>query len=56
VGERRERAVNSNPADDEVYSIQHYVIMLFSELRKVDGFRWALRFLYHCQFVHRLYI
>ena len=36
--------VNSNPADDEVYSIQHYVIMLYSELRKVDGFRWALRF------------
>ena len=36
--------VNSNPADDEVYSIQHYVIMLFNELRKVDGFRWALRF------------
>ena len=36
--------VNSNPADDEVYSMQHYVIMLFSELRKVDGFRWALRF------------
>jgi hypothetical protein len=30
--------------DDEVYSIQHYVIMLFSELRKVDGFGWALRF------------
>ena len=30
--------VNSNPADDEVYSIQHYVIMLLSELRKVDGF------------------
>jgi hypothetical protein len=24
--------------------MQHYVIMLFSELRKVDGFRWALRF------------
>jgi hypothetical protein len=33
------KVVNSNPADDEVYSIQHYVIMLFRELRKVDGFR-----------------
>ena len=35
---------NSNPADDEVYSIQHYVIMLLSELRKVDGFLWVLQF------------
>jgi hypothetical protein len=36
--------VNSNPADDKVYSIQHYVIMLFSKLRKVDGFLWVFRF------------
>jgi hypothetical protein len=36
--------VNSNPADDEVYSKQHYVIKLLSELRQVDGFLWVLRF------------
>jgi hypothetical protein len=39
-----QNVVNSNPADDKVYSIQHYVIMLLSELRKVDGFLWVFRF------------
>jgi hypothetical protein len=28
--------VNSNPAHEEVYSIQHYVIMLVSDLRQVS--------------------
>ena len=36
--------VNSNPAHEEVYSIQHYVIMLVSDLRQVDGFLWVLPF------------
>jgi len=36
--------VNSNPAHDVVYSIQHYMIILVSDLRKVDGFLWILRF------------
>ena len=27
-----------NPADDEVYSIRHYVIKFVSDLRQVDGF------------------
>ena len=30
--------VNSNPAHDEVYSIQHYVIKFVSDLRQVGGF------------------
>ena len=45
--------VNSNPAHEEVYSIQHYVIMLVSDLRQVGGLLWVLSgFLYHDQFVH----
>jgi hypothetical protein len=36
--------VNSNPAHEEVYSIQHYVIMLNSDLRQVGGFLWVLQF------------
>ena len=36
--------VNQNPVHDEVYSIQYYEIMLVSDLRKVDGFLWVLRF------------
>ena len=34
--------VNSNPAHEEVYSIQHYVIMLVSDLRQVGGLLWVL--------------
>jgi hypothetical protein len=36
--------VISNPAHGEVYSIQHYVIQLVSELRQVGGFLRVLRF------------
>ena len=32
------KTVSSNPAHDEVYSIQHYVIKIISELRQVYGF------------------
>jgi hypothetical protein len=28
-----------NPAHDEVYSMQHYVIKFASDLRQIDGFR-----------------
>jgi hypothetical protein len=30
--------VSSNPADTEVYSIQHYVIKFVSDLQQVGGF------------------
>jgi hypothetical protein len=30
--------VSSNPVNDEVYSIQHYVIQFVSDLRQVGGF------------------
>ena len=36
--------VSSNPAHDEVYSIQHYMIKFVSDLRKVGGFIQELRF------------
>jgi len=36
--------VSTNPAQGEVYSIQHYVIKFVSGLRKVDGFLRVLRF------------
>ena len=36
--------VSLNPAHGEMYSIQHYVIKFFSDLRQVDGFLWVLRF------------
>jgi hypothetical protein len=36
--------VSSNPAHDEVYSMQHYVIMFVSGLRQVGGFRRVLQF------------
>ena len=36
--------VNSNPAHDEVSSIQHYVIKFVGDLRKVGVFLWVLRF------------
>jgi hypothetical protein len=38
------KVVSSNPAHGEVYSIQHYVIKFVSDLMKVDGFLWVLRF------------
>ena len=36
--------VSSNPVHDEVYSIQHYVIKLVSDLRQVGGFLQVLLF------------
>ena len=36
--------VSSNPANGEVYSIQHYVIKFVSDLRQVGAFRQVLRF------------
>ena len=36
--------VSSNPAYGEVYSIQHYVIKLVSDLQQVDGFLQVLWF------------
>ena len=38
------KVVSSNPANGEVYSIQHYVIKFVSDLRQVGGFLWVLRF------------
>ena len=40
------KVVSSNPAEGEVYSIQHYVIKFASDLRQVGGFLRALRFLH----------
>ena len=36
--------VSSNPAHDEVYLIQHYVIKFVSDLRQVRGLRRVLQF------------
>ena len=36
--------VSSNPAQGDVYSIQHYVIKFVSDLRQVSGFLRLLRF------------
>ena len=36
--------VSSNPAQGDVYSIQHYVIKFVSDLRQVSGFLRVLRF------------
>jgi hypothetical protein len=36
--------VSSNHTHGEVYSIQHYVIKVVSDLRQVGGFLWVLRF------------
>ena len=36
--------VSSNPANGEVYSIQHYVIKFVSDLGQVGGFHRVLRF------------
>ena len=38
------KAVSSNPAHDEVYSIQHYVMHVVSDLRQVGGLLRELRF------------
>jgi hypothetical protein len=38
------KVVNSNPFQGEVYSIQHYVIKLVSDLRHVGGFLRVLMF------------
>jgi hypothetical protein len=37
------KVVCSNPADGEVFSIQHYVIKFVSDLRQVSGFLQVLR-------------
>ena len=38
------KVVNSNPANGDMYSIQHYVIKLVNDLRQVGGFLPAFRF------------
>jgi len=38
------KVVSSNPIHGEVYSIQHYVIKLVSDLRQVGCFLCVLRF------------
>jgi hypothetical protein len=35
--------MSKNPAHDEVYPIQHYVIKFVSNLRQVGGFLWVHR-------------
>jgi hypothetical protein len=37
-------AISSNPAHDEIRSIQQYVIEFASDLREVGSFLWVLRF------------
>jgi len=39
------KVLSSNPINDEVYSIQHYVIKFVTDLRHVGGFLLVLRFL-----------
>ena len=36
------KAVSSNLAHGEVYSMEHYVMKFVSDLRQVDGFLWVL--------------
>jgi hypothetical protein len=38
------KVVSSHPAHGEVYSIQHYLIKLVSDLLQVGGFLWILLF------------
>jgi hypothetical protein len=38
------KIVSSNPVHDQVYSMQHFVIKIVSDLRQVVGFLWVLRF------------
>jgi hypothetical protein len=35
--------VSLNPAHNNVYSIQHYVMKVVSDLLQVSGFLWVLR-------------
>jgi hypothetical protein len=39
------KVVNSNPAHEKVYTIQHYVIKSVSGIRQVASFLGVLRFL-----------
>ena len=39
------KVLSSNPINDEVYSLQHYVIKFVTDLRHVGGFLLVLRFL-----------
>ena len=39
------KVVSSNPADGEMYLIQHYVIKFVSDLQQVSGFLLLLWFL-----------
>ena len=36
--------VSSNPANGEMYSLQHYVIKFVSDMRQVGGFLLVLKF------------
>jgi hypothetical protein len=36
------KVASSNPVHGKVYSIQHFVIKLVSDLRQVGGFLWVL--------------
>ena len=38
------KVVSSNPAHDEGYSIQHFVVKFVGDLRQVGGFLQLLRF------------
>jgi len=38
------KVMSSNPANGEVYSIQHYVIKFVSDLRQLSGFLRVLWF------------
>jgi len=46
-------ATSSNPADDEVYSIQYYVIKFVGDLRYVGGCFWVLLWV---SFTNKTYI
>ena len=38
------KAMRLNPAHGEIYSIQHYVVNVVSDLRQISGFIRVLRF------------
>ena len=40
------KAMSLNPADDEAYSIQHYVIKIVSDLQQVVGYSGNRGFLH----------
>jgi hypothetical protein len=44
VGFKTTSAISSNPANGEVYSIQHEMIKFVRDLRKVGGFLRVKRF------------